>query len=157
MSTLMLEGNVDDRDLLISGLREQLRTSQEALAEERKKNAGVDVGMKELRKALTPLYGALKHMFGEMDAMGVGFEPAAPDAATSMSPRVKAAWDNWKHKLGPLAGKHIDALMIHGAMTNVQLRIAVGCGTTSTTNAIYALNKAGLINKSGGKVSLKEL
>lgn len=158
MAQPLLEGAVDDRDSLIAGQRLQIRELTEELSKESGKNAHTDQGLRELRTVLQPLYNALKRVFGEMDGMGVsGSSVAEVNLAEGVSPRVKAAWDNWKTRLSPMAGRFIDALMIHGAMTNTQLRIAVGCRATSVTNSIYELNKAGLINKSGGKVSLKEL
>ena len=153
--TLMLEGAVDDRDLIITGLREQLRQVKEELAQERSRNSGTNRGLQELRKALTPLYGALQRVFGELDGIGVAETPTtsqqAPDSGKS------AVWDSWKKKLGGKTADAIDALMLHGEMTAAQLKIHLRCGNDYVYNVVSNLNKAQLINKRGGKISLKEL
>jgi hypothetical protein len=46
---------------------------------------------------------------------------------------------------------------MHGQLTQTQLRIHVGCATGSVTSIVFQLNKVGLINKNGGRISLKEL
>jgi DNA-binding Lrp family transcriptional regulator len=56
-----------------------------------------------------------------------------------------------------MPAKAIDALLMHGALTQTQLRIHVGCAAGSISDLVYRLNKAGIINKNGGKISLKEL
>lgn len=156
MSKLLLEGSVDDRDLIISGLREQLRQSNDALASERSKNGTTDRGLTELRSTLSPLYNALKHVFGEMDAMGIDHsDSAAPHG--QVDARKAAIWNDWKAKFPGHPSKAIDALLLHGSMTQGQLRIHVGCATGTISNVVSALNKAGLINKNGGRITLKEL
>jgi transcription initiation factor IIE alpha subunit len=66
-------------------------------------------------------------------------------------------WDSWKGKMSGSAAKAIDALLLHGEMTAEQLRIHLGCATRTCYNIIGELNKAKLINKNGGRISLKEL
>jgi hypothetical protein len=131
------------RELKVDLMREQERSS-EALA-----------GAQSLRTALQPLYNALQHVFGDLDSMGVG---TAPSVESSVSkPRASAAWESWKEKLGGQAAKAIDALLLHGALTQTQLGIHIGCAKGSVPGIVYQLNKASLINKNGGKISLKEL
>jgi hypothetical protein len=154
MSDMILH---DDRDTIIAGLRQQLKDAREELAAEHARHGGVEDGAARLRQLLGPLYGALGQVFGEIKDMDVAEVSQAPNASGGSDPRVKAAWDNWKTRLSPMAGRFIDALMVHGSVNRTQLRIAVGCGESSVTNTIYELNKAGLINKNGNKVSLKEL
>lgn len=125
-----------------SDLREQLR-------QEKQKSAAVAHGVTNLRGIFDPLFQTLKMVYGEIDAMGV--------AETQATPRVSAAWEQWKQKLSGHPAKAIDALMVHGAMTQTQLRILIGCANGSIAGVVCTLNKAGLINKSGGKISLKEL
>jgi hypothetical protein len=131
----------------------QIAELEETLRQERAKNASIERGVGELRTVLSPLYQALGHVFGEIEHMGVG-EVAS---GSTMSPRAQAAWANWKQKLGGLPAKFIDALMVHGSMTQTQLRIAVGCANGSVAGVVSTLWKAGLINKNSGKISLKEL
>lgn len=152
MPQLMLEGKVDDRDLIISGLRTRVSQLEEELRSERVRSAQVSSGAQSLRKVLSPLYGALQAVFGEISEMGV-----AEEHTTSSSPRLEAVWNSWKDKLGGQPAKAIDALLKIGPMNQTQLRIQIGCANGSIAGIVYQLNKAGLINKNGGKISLKEL
>ena len=138
----------------IEKLRAQLETAQEELRQERQKTAAMESGVRQLRAVLTPLYQALAHIFGEIDAMGVG---AMPPTATGVDPRKAAVWEDWKQKLGGQAAKAIDALLLHGELTQTQLRLHIGCARGSVPGIVYQLNKAALINKNGGRISLKEL
>lgn len=143
----------DDRDAIIAGLRVQLRDTREELAAERAKGGKVEQGAQALRKALTPFYGALQFIFGETEAMGLTDAPEAVQA-----PQKSAVWDDWKAKLGGAAAKIIDILHLHGELTQDQLRIHVGTSRIQTIyDAVSKLNKAGIINKNGGKISLKSL
>lgn len=150
-SMLMLNGDVDDRNQTIESLRARINQLTVALEDERHKSSRVESGVRELRHVLDPLYRALQQIYDEMDSMGV------QELGASVNPRVSAAWENWKHKLGGNPARFIDALLLHGPMTQTQLRIAVGCAAGSVAGVVCALNKAGLINKAGGKISLKEL
>jgi hypothetical protein len=132
----------------------QLAEAEESLRQEKRKTAVIESGVQQLRTVLTPLYQALQHVFGEIEAMGVGGESAAPNVKNSV------AWDSWKQKLGPnsAAAKIIDILMIHGELTHTQLRIHIGTNRMQTVyDAVSKLNKAMLLNKNGDKFSLKEL
>lgn len=130
----------------------QLAESEEALRQERAKNASIERGVQRLREVLGPLFDGLKLIHGEMDAMGI-----EGSSASSVDPRKAAVWEDWKRKLGGQAAKAIDALLLHGALTQSQIRLHVGCATGSTAGIVYQLNKAGIINKNGGKISLKDL
>lgn len=149
-SPLLLEGEVfrDDTPRLrreIDNLVSELRT-------ERQKTSRIESGVRELRHVLDPLRRALMKIYDEIDQMEV-----SGSSVPELDARKKQAWDNWKQQLGGLPGRFIDALLLHGAMTQTQLRIAVGCAQGSVAGAVCALNKAGLINKANGKISLKEL
>lgn len=152
MSELMLH---DDRDTIIAGLREQLRQTREELTSERSKGGQIERGAQALRTALTPLYGALQHIFGETDAMGISGSPA--QNSPSMDSRKAAVWESWKQRLPGIPSRFIDALMLHGELTQDQLRIHAQCARGSVADAVSKLWKAGIINKNGGRVSLKEL
>jgi hypothetical protein len=132
-------------------LKTQIRELNIALTREQEQRMTIESGALSLRSALSPLYRALQHVFGDLDAMGIQGTQAAA------APQHKAVWENWKQKLGGLPARAIDALLLHGAMNRTQLRIQLGCANGSVTNVIVALNKAGLIDKNGSKVSLKEL
>ena len=92
----------------------------------------------------------MKKQGGEID--GMGLSEVAADA-----PRSSVAWEQWKAKLPGLPSKAIDILLLNGELNRTQLRIQLGCATRSVTDVIYKLNQAGLINKNGGNISLKEI
>lgn len=127
----------------------QLAEAEEALRQERQKNAVIEQGVIELRQVLTPLYSALQHIFGEVTAMGIG--------EMASSPKASAVWESWKQKLSSAEGKAIDALLLHGEMTVPQLRIHIGCATRTAQNVASALSGKGLAVRQGGKIRLKEL
>lgn len=136
----------------IDTLKVELRDSQQSLREERMKAGANAEGVRQLQGILQPLYRGLQQIFGEIEAMNVGSSVAVPTDS-----RIAAIWSDWKQKFPGHPARAIDALMLHGSMTQSQLRIAVGCATGTISNVVSILNKAGLINKNGGKISLKEL
>lgn len=143
----------DDRDTIIAGLRQQLREAREELAQERAKGGQVERGALALRTVLTPLYGALQHIFGETDAMGLSGPPA-----DTHSPQKSAVWEDWKSRLGGMAAKAIDALLLHRELNTDQLMIHLRTSRRQTAHdTVFKLNQAGIINKRDGKISLKEL
>lgn len=105
-----------------------------------------------LRKQLSPLYRALQGVFGELEA--AGGDDTFTDTA---NPRVSKVWEAWKSRVGSGPAKIIDALLLHGEMNTQQLSIATGRHRTTIPGDIHKLNKAGLLNKNGGRFSLKEL
>jgi hypothetical protein len=127
----------------------QLNAAEDALRQERARTAAIERGVQELREILSPLHGAWLMIFGQADAIGLN---GAPSAAKN-SP----VWDSWKQKLGGQTAEAIDILALHGEMNAEQLRIHLSCARTHVYNVISRLNKAGIINKNGGKISLKEL
>lgn len=131
----------------------QLVEVEEALRQEKLKNAAVERGVSQLREILSPMFSGLKMVFGEIDSMGVGSSPFSG----GIDPRKAAVWEDWKRKLGGKAADAIDALHIHGEMTHTQLKIHMKCGQQTVYDTVHRLNKAGIINKNGGKVSLKQL
>jgi hypothetical protein len=130
-------------------LRQELAQARAEVVAVRRENGQA---ISRLRAQLSPLYSALHGIFGEMDAIG-----DSPDASPQIDGRKKAVWDSWKSKLGGSAAKVIDALLLHGEMNTQQVAIAIGLHRTTIPAIIYKLNQAGLINKNGGRFSLKEL
>jgi hypothetical protein len=156
---LVLRGEVvDGRDAEIDVLEAEVKRLRRELAiangEIAKAKADASRALTGLRKQLTPLYRALQSVFGELDAVGV---ENGPMSFAADNPRVSAVWNNWKSKLGGGPSKVIDALLLHGDMNTQQLAIACGCDRTTIPGYIHRLNKAGLINKNGGRFSLKQL
>ena len=153
---MLTDGEViDPLDARASDLEDENRTLKQALSRanadiERERRANAVV-VRELRRQLTPLYQALQALFGELDAI--------PDsgAGTAAAPRNQAVWDAWKKRLGGKPSELIDALLLHGDMDSSQIAIAIQCHRNSVPQIVYKLNKAGLLNKNGGRFSLKPL
>lgn len=122
------------------------------LAREKAKARQVERGAQQLRSVLTPLYRALGSVFGELDAMGV--EDKTSDAPAQVK---SAVWESWKQKLGGKVAQAIDVLALHGEMNARQLRLHLQCGNDYVYQVVSKLNTNGLINKNGGKISLKQL
>jgi hypothetical protein len=137
-------------------LRNQLDDAQADARTERRKREAMERGVGELRTVLSPLYQALAHIFGEIDVMGIS-EVASSPAASGVDPRKAAVWEDWKRKISPIAGRFIDALLLHGELTQTQLRLHAKCAAGSVPGVVSQLWKNGLINKNGGRISLKEL
>lgn len=155
---LVRHGEVIDvsRDAEVDALHDEIRTLRTELSiakrDADRAKADAERALAALRKQLSPLYRALQGVFGELDAAGVAETTGSP-----MPSRTSAVWENWKTKLGPMPARFIDALMLHGDMNVAQLRIACACGQQTVYDNIAKLNKAGLINKAGGRYSLKQL
>jgi hypothetical protein len=115
--------------------------------------------MAPLRRQLTPLYRALQSVFSELDAAGVVEETIGYASSTNnpAPPRTSAVWESWKSRMPGGPAKIIDALLVHGEMNTQQLAIATGVHRNSVPAMIFKLNKAGLLNKNGGRFSLKAL
>jgi hypothetical protein len=148
-----LQQRIDALEHELANRTRQLESAEEALRAANALHVQVTEGSRDLRRVLLPLYTALQKVFGEIDVMSVP-EAAAP----TVDNRKRAVWEAWKTKLPGIPAKMIDALLVHGALNQTQLRIHAQCARSSVPNAVMALNRAGLINKSGdGKISLKEL
>lgn len=149
---------VDLRDRQIAALEKQLEAMREARDEalealrlEKSKNAGVELGVRELRAALMPLYRSLSLIYGKIEEVGIG--AATPQAEVKNS----AVWQSWKEKLGGKAADAIDVLLLHGELTAAQLRLHLKCGNEYVYKIITKLATANLINRREGRVSLKQL
>lgn len=138
----------------LSAERQRRRNAESDMEDAQREKAAVMEGVQRLRASLTPLYDSLKLLFGDMEAMGVEESPAAAGVS---SIKNSAVWESWKQKLGGLTAKAIDALLVHGEMSANQLRIHLQCRQNTAYDVISKLNKAGVVNKNGGKVSLKSL
>lgn len=157
---LVIHGHqFDDTDQQIAELRAEVRRLRVALAESEgavvsaKSYAAQTVqGVAGLRKQLTPLYRALQAVFGEFDALGV-----SADDEAGVPRKHSAIWDSWKEKMPGMPARFIQVLLEHGDMNAAQLRIAAKCGNQTVYDTIHKLNKAGLIEKNGGRFSLKKL
>ncbi len=156
MAQPLLEGNVDNRDALIEQLQAQvdtldgeLRRTQAELMQAKRSSAAAVAG---LRHQLSPLYQALQVLFGEIDKV----EPleTGPSMAAAKN---SAVWESWKQRLGGKQAEFIDLLLTHREMTAAQLKAAARCATKTVYDVIFKMNRAGILNKNGGRFSLKEL
>ena len=165
--TNLLEGEVLDPltqelDALRAENRRLRREADDARVEADRAREDANRALSMLRRQLGPLYRALQAVFGELDTAGVTDEAAPVAARGENAPpvtdaRVAAVWASWKSRLGGGASKVIDALLVHSDLNTQQLAIATGLHRTTIPKLIYELNKAGLINKNGGRFSLKQL
>lgn len=145
--SVVLRRKIDQLEVENRQLRDELRES-------RNQCAAVSSGVSALRRQLEPLYNALRMVFGEIEVAGVG----SPGEATSgVSPKIAAVWQSWINKLGGKRAEVIKALLEHGELSVVQLKVMTHSSGQTVYNQISSLNQLGLINKNGGKFSLKEL
>jgi len=167
--TRYLEGRIepesDEPDVITSLQRENRELRQQlAIANQEVKRARAEAdeavsALRPLQRQLTPLYKALQGIFGEIERVaGSDSDESAGGSGRSIDPRVLAVWQVWKDRLGGTVAKGIDALLTHRELDTTQLAIAAGVDrSTVTRTIIYRLNQAKLINKSGGRYSLKQL
>lgn len=133
-------------------LRAKISELNIKLTREEEASDSASEAVNKLRSALTPLYSALQQLFGDIEAAGFTAVPTS-----GIDPRKAVIWEDWKRKMPGIPSRFIDALMMHGELTQGQLRLHAKCAQGSVTGAVSQLWKAGLINKNGGKISLKEL
>lgn len=134
----------------VRDLQAQLRDTKRELMQRERETAHA---LGALRKQLSPLYRALQAVFGELDAVGIEDSPgAAPNPS-----RTSAVWESWKSRFPGRPAQVIDALLLHGALNQTQIALAVGMTRNNVPQLIFKLNKAGLIDKNGDKYSLKQL
>jgi hypothetical protein len=130
--------------------------TKEQVELERSKRAQLEGAIKFLQNILEPVHTAMRGIFGEIEVLELGETPMSDSPKRSAQPH-SPVWDEWKKNLGPMEGKFIDALLIHGEMNRAQLRVAMRCAQNTVSNVASRLNKLGLLSKNGGKYSLKEL
>jgi chromosome segregation ATPase len=165
----IIDAEVDPRDDQIDQLERQVAKLRGELSDARHELTRVredsNRALTHLRQTLSPLYRSLQRVFGELDDAGVSDVAGASAAAQGVSPapasgtdaRVTAVWASWKEKFSPACGKVIDALLLHGELNSVQIKVAARIGSGTVSESIGRLNKAGLITKNGNRFSLKVL
>ena len=158
MNDLMLH---DPRDEQIADLTEEVGNLRAAVArantEAAQAQQDANRALSALRRQLSPLYKALQAVFGELDTAGVEDETAAFNQRSPRNERTAAIWESWKSRMPGGPAKIIDALLLQSDMNTQQLAIATGVHRNSIPAMIYKLNKAGLLNKNGGRFSVKQL
>lgn len=154
----LLEGQIedDDRDEQIADLQRELRETRAELlrakADATQAKQETARAVSALRRQLTPLYRALQAVFGELDAAGVEDMPS-PTSPSRTDPR----WESWKQKMSGRPAEIIDLLLLHGEMNRNQLMAAMHVGKDVVRVTLSRLNVAGLLDKNGGRFSLKQL
>lgn len=126
-------------------LRRELAAKDEEIKNVENQNA---VAVKNLRRALNPLYTALRQVFGEIDVI-VGPADVRPSAPSGR-------WDEWKIRLGPSCAKVIDALQLGGEMTVTAIMTTAKMGKQTVYQATSKMGQAGIIVRNGSKFSLKQ-
>lgn len=155
-----VEEVIEERDDLrrqLRGLKEELREKEEQLEAARSGSVAAVKALKSLRIVLEPIHKALKMVFGELDAAGIETEGQSESISSSPGTRSNLKWESWRQRLGGRKAEFIDLLLVHGEMSHKQLGAANHCSYQTSVDTIAALNKAGIIHKSGGKFSLKDL
>ena len=169
MSTrpLTLEGFVDKgesdemRQLRRQNQRldEELRNIRNELGQAQAEKANLERGLRVLRTQLSPLHRALRAVFGEIE-LAIGEEELCPPGSSpvvSAPSASHAVWESWKNKLGGKQAAFIQALLDHGEMTAVQLKVATHSGSSTVSETVRKLQDLGLVQKNGSQYSLKKL
>lgn len=154
MSQPLLSGEIDNGEVdRLRGenfrLTEELTKAHREVDQARRAVAATVI----LRRQLEPLHRALLAIFGELDSVGM-----QDPSAGGIDNALPAVWQSWKQKLGGgPPSTCIDALFQHGSMSAVQLRVAMKCHINTVYLTTAKLQKLGLVNKSGGRYSLREI
>jgi hypothetical protein len=146
---LEADDQIAELEAEVNELRTALRIAKAETSQVRQDTARA---LAKLRRQLSPLHRALKAVFGELDAAGI--EEVAPTGAAASS---SDKWDAWKQRLGPGCAKVIDALLLGGEMNVRAIMVAAKMGENTVYQATAKMGQAGIIQKNGGKFSLKSL
>lgn len=137
-------------------LMRELHDTLEENADLRKRVATADAPIARLREKLGPFYQLLQAIFGDIDELAP--EHAQPQSGQSpVNSKVSAVWDSWKQKMPGVTAEIIDALLTHNDANTQQLTIICKRDRKTIGSAVHRLTKAGLINKNGGRFTLKQL
>jgi hypothetical protein len=154
MANLLGEGSQADEVTRlkreIAGLEQELEDAK-AEAKSAKQAAADSVqAIRALRKALDPFHTAIGMIYGEisrLDAGEVDIEVNGRDVR----------WEHIKQKFPGKPAEIIELLLIHKNLSTGQLAAMAKADPRTITRAIFVLNKAQLLDKNGGKFSLKSL
>lgn len=156
----MIEGDVlEPEDEVIRLLKRELaevrRELDEGRANASHKEGQALAAVKALRKVFQPMYRTLQMVFGEIDAVVADADGAFTDVPSA----ARSVWDSWIQKLGvsTAPARLIQALLQHQALNVPQIKVAIKVGDNTAYSAIKRLTGLGLLDKSGGRYSLKKL
>jgi hypothetical protein len=160
MSQSLLEGEVRQDDAVrlkreIAGLEQELEEVKAERDQLKQASADSIQAIRALRKLLDPFHTVLRMIYGEIsriDVGQIGVESNGNNSASVLSPK----WQMLKTKLGGRQAEFIDLLQ-HGPMTAAQLRAAAHCDIRTAYSVIERMKAGGLLDKNGGKFSLKDL
>jgi len=140
----------------IAGLERELQEAKDEAATAKQSAADAIQAIRALRQQLEPLHKSLKMVFGEISR--VEAETILPAGSPGQQPSsgLSPKWEMLKTKLGGRQAEFIDLLQ-HGEMTAHQLRAAAHCDIKTAYGVIARMKAGGLLNKNGGKFSLKDL
>lgn len=155
MTQHLLEGEVDNRDDIISSLTAE---NDRLIAENRRLQGELSTAKAQAGRALAairhqmePWHKALKLLFGEMEAIGGDANPTDDNSQ-------QAKWETVKRQMPPRLAQAIDLLMLQGRMKRTQIASALKMDYSNCTkNVIGALLRQGWIVENGGELSLKRL
>lgn len=173
MAQRLLEGDVIDNDgddQEIDRLRNELARAtreRDALRADnvrlRQRVNQVDGPVAQLRQTLEPLYRSLQALWGDIEVIDPQHPASGPAQAPTSAPnpqeaRSSPAWESWKQRMPGAPAKLIEAMQLHKEVTVEQLVVLTQITRKQTIyDAIARMNKSGLINKNGGKFSLKQI
>ena len=142
--------------LRIQELEEDNQRLRDELELAKSADARAAISVASLQRMLRPLYTALGQIFGEVEALGLETDLSVERSSS----KVQAVWDDWKTKLPPSCGKVIDALLMHGPMTQQQICVAARMSPNTLgggLGVLARLSKGGLIDRRDGKIALKKI
>lgn len=145
----LLGGEIDNRAEEIERLTADVGRLERALYDAKQQSLRERTAIMELRRQLKPLFGAMQAVFGVIDAT------VADAVEGRTTQREGAVWEQWKQKLPGKRAEFIQALLDHGEMTSAQLKVVTHSGTSTVPQIIHQLHQLGLIQKNGGRFSLK--
>jgi|HubBroStandDraft_6_1064221.scaffolds.fasta_scaffold294408_2 hypothetical protein len=149
--------DLPELQLRVARLERELEDARREVRATKNESAEAKIAMGSLRAILSPLYGALQRVFGELEVAGVDTDSAAGPAPPGFQQKKTAAWQLWIDKLPGKRAEFIRALLDHGEMTREQIKVATKSGNTTVSDTISKLKGMGLVEKNGDKYSLKEL
>lgn len=139
-------------------LTRELSESLDENEQLRKRVAQADAPVARLREKLQPFYQLLQAIFDDIEDIGPPDSSSSQSSAAGLDARTAAAWEEWKQRMPGAPAKIIAALQKHGSADTSQLCILIGTTRRQTVHdAVHKLNSSGLINKNGGRFSLKGL
>lgn len=147
-----------DRALrLIESLERDLATERENIQKERQKSMNIKRALANLKEKLNPMHNAINLIYSDLDAAGIEVDESNTAAAgTAPSTHVGSAkWESCKQRMPGHPAELIDLLLIHKEMTVQQMAGLGHMGKQSVYRAIAKLTGAQLLNKAGGRFSLK--